>query len=69
MATPMGHAATPAADAEILRAHDVLTFRSGQYKFEISKAGEQFLYSVSDGRDSLTQPLDFAFERQEESIC
>src|SRR5215470_15738497 len=59
--TPMGHAATPAADAEILRAHDVLVFRSGQYKFEISRAREQFLYSVSDGKDSLSQPLDWAF--------
>ncbi|HKD13637.1 MAG TPA: multiheme c-type cytochrome [Candidatus Angelobacter sp.] len=59
--TPMGHAATPAADAEILRAHDVLVFRSGQYKFEISRAREQFLYSVSDGKGSLSQPLDWAF--------
>ena len=57
----MAGAALPAANAEVLRAHNALVFRSGEYKFEIAKAGEKYLYSVSNGKDSLSQPLDWAF--------
>jgi hypothetical protein len=57
----MAHAAMPASEAEILRQHNPLVFRSGPYKFEISETAGQTLYSVSDGTNSLSQPLDWAF--------
>lgn len=59
--TPMAHAATPAADAEILRQHSPLTFMSGAYKFQIAETAEGSVYSVSDGTNSLSARLDWAF--------
>lgn len=55
--TPMANAATPAASARILSLHSSMVFHSGPYQFEIRDS----LYSVSDGANSVSQPLDWAF--------
>ncbi|HEY6253059.1 MAG TPA: multiheme c-type cytochrome [Candidatus Angelobacter sp.] len=57
----MAHAATPALAADILRRQNSLVFQSGSYKFAIATAADGSAYSVSDGANSLTQPLDWAF--------
>lgn len=59
--TPMAAAAVPVADAAILHRQASLTFTSGSYKFEISQAAGQSIYSVSDGMHSISQPLEWAF--------
>lgn len=59
--TPMSAAAVPVADAAILHRQSSLTFTAGPYKFEISQAAGQSVYSVTDGAHSISQPLQWAF--------
>jgi cytochrome c554/c'-like protein len=59
----MAHAAVRAADAEILRQHDHLSFRLGPYHEEIVTKGEKSVLAVttSDNATSLSADLFWAF--------
>jgi len=59
----MARAAVPAADAEILRQHDHLSFRVGPYREEIVTKGEKSTLSVipGDGAPSFSTGLLWAF--------
>lgn len=59
--TPMAHAAVPASSAPILLQHSPLAFTSGAYKFEITNSAKGAVYSASDGTNSITQALQWAF--------
>ena len=59
--TPMGHALETVADCDILRAHPKLTFREGAYSFEIVRKGDQSIYTVTDGSQTITVPIGWAF--------
>lgn len=59
--TPMGRALVTGADNEILRANPKLAFRLGQYSYQILSAGEGSIYSVTDGKNTLSVPLIYAF--------
>jgi hypothetical protein len=45
----------------ILRANPKLTAKLGGYSYEISRAGEDAIYTVTDGRETLRVSLDWAF--------
>lgn len=57
----MGHALETVADCTILREHSKLTFRRGQYAYEITRQGDKSIYSVSDGTNTITVPIAWAF--------
>ena len=59
--TAMGRALEPAATSEILRAHPRLTFRSGPYAHEIVRRGDQSLYKVTDGINTISEPILYTF--------
>jgi len=59
--TAMGRALEPVATSEILRAHPRLTFRSGPYAHEIVRRGDQSLYTVTDGVNTLSEPILYTF--------
>src|SRR6266404_49014 len=59
--TAMGRALEPAATSEILRAHPRLTFRSGPYAHEIVRRGDQSLYTVTDGVNTISEPILYTF--------
>jgi hypothetical protein len=59
--TAMGRALERAADAEILRSRPRLAFRAGAFTFEITRRGEQSIYSVTDGRETVSAPILYAF--------
>ena len=59
--TAMGRALEPAADAAILRARPKMSFRAGAYTFEIARRGGASIYSVTDGKDTVSAPLLYAF--------
>src|SRR5215470_6020679 len=44
--TPMAQAMEVAPDCRILNARSRLTFKNGEYKYEISRQGKDFIYSV-----------------------
>ncbi len=60
-ATSMAHALELVSECAILEAHPVLTFRAGQYSYRIERKGSQSIYSVSDGEQTFTKPLAWAF--------
>ncbi|MFL6208520.1 MAG: multiheme c-type cytochrome [Pyrinomonadaceae bacterium] len=59
--TPMGRALEPVATSDILRKNPRLTFRSEPLTFQITRQGEQSIYSVTDGKETLAEPILYAF--------
>lgn len=60
-ATSMAHAMELPAECSILKNHASLQFQDGVYTFRIERRGEASIYSVSDGQQTLTVPLGWAF--------
>jgi len=60
-ATSMGHALELVADCGILREHPRLTFQYGRYSYTITRRGERSIYSVTDGTDTISVPIGWAF--------
>ena len=59
--TSMGHALETVAACEILRAHPKLTFREGTYSYQIVREGDRSVYTVTDGKETLSLPIAWAF--------
>ena len=59
--TAMGRALESVAESRVLRSHPKMTFRAGQYLFEITRQGDQSIYSVSDGTRKVSVPILYAF--------
>jgi hypothetical protein len=57
----MAHAMEPVASCEILEKHKILSFRDGVYSYKIERQGESSLYTVTDGKDTIRAPLEYAF--------
>jgi hypothetical protein len=60
-ATPMAQAATPAANSEILQSHADLTEQRAAYHYELSTSRNAVNFSVSDGAQSLSANIAWAF--------
>jgi hypothetical protein len=50
----------PEADP-LFEKHPKLTFKLGKYSYAIERRGAEVSYSVSDGRDTISLPLHYAF--------
>src|SRR5579872_496063 len=59
--TPMAHASMPARDAETLRSHDQITLQIGSYHYHITRAEKGSTYSVTDGANTISASLAWAF--------
>lgn len=59
--TAMAHALGTAADNNVLRSHPRMTFRAGPYSYEISSDGQQSYYRVTDGKETITEPILYVF--------
>jgi hypothetical protein len=59
--TPMAQALEVAPACRIITARGRLTFRNGQYTYEISHQGKTIVYSVSDGSNTIKEPILFCF--------
>ncbi len=59
--TAMGKAMEPVASSVILRSYPRLAFKAGQYSYEIIRKGEQSLYTVTDGTNTFSEPILYAF--------
>jgi len=56
----MAHALETVEECETLSAHPLLTFKAGKYSYRIERRGDQSIYSVSDGVQTLTMPIRWA---------
>jgi len=59
--SPMGHAMEPVGECAILKSHPLLTFRTGKYSYRIERKGSSSIYSVTDGVQTITVPIGWAF--------
>ena len=59
--TSMGRALEPVETSDVLGNHKLLTFNSGPYSYKIARQGNQSIYTVTDGANTLTQPILYAF--------
>ncbi len=59
--TPMGATAMHVENSEVLRSHEKLKFRFLAYDAEITSERGQSIYKVTNGKDSQTAPLLWAF--------
>lgn len=59
--TPMAHALEVAPDCRIVNTQARLSFRNGAYTYSISPQGKEIVYSVSDGRNHITEPILYCF--------
>jgi hypothetical protein len=62
ISTSMAHAMEPVAECSILEQHKILTFREGIYSYRIERKVNQSVYTVTDGKNTVTVPLLYAFE-------
>jgi Zn finger protein HypA/HybF involved in hydrogenase expression len=53
----MGHALETAEECTTFASHPLLTFKDKKYSYRIQRRGSRALYTVSDGRESLTLPI------------
>jgi Cytochrome c554 and c-prime len=59
--TAMAQAMQVAAESGVLRTHPRLTFQAGAYSYEIRSVDGQAIYRVSDGKDTFSEALLYAF--------
>ncbi len=57
----MGMAMESVAESKILSGHPMMTFRIGNYTYEIARKNNQSIYTVTDGRETISLPIHFAF--------
>ena len=63
--TPMAQASELAANCEILIKHPVLIYRLGSYAYRIARFGNGSIYSVTDGKKTISVPILWAFGKGE----
>jgi hypothetical protein len=56
----MGRALETVADSRVLIANPKMTFRTNPYSYEIRRKDKQSLYSVTDGRETISLPILYA---------
>jgi hypothetical protein len=57
----MGMAMEPVADSRVLSENPSMTFRTGPYTYEIKRQDKQSTYTVTDGKETVTVPILYAF--------
>lgn len=62
-ASQMAHALAPAATSAFLRARPHMIYKRGPYTYRIDVRGDQAIYSVTDGKHTLSIPLLWAYGR------
>ena len=59
--TSMAHALERVSECKVLKDHPSLAFQNGTYSYRIERKGNQSIYSVSDGQQTFTIPISWAF--------
>ena len=60
-ATPMANALESASVCDILQTNPKLTWSDGQYSYQVVRDRDRSVYTVTDGKDSFTTPIHWAF--------
>jgi hypothetical protein len=57
----MGLAMESIKDSKVLTANPKMTFRIGPYAYEIKRDGDRSVYTVTDGKETISLPILYAF--------
>jgi hypothetical protein len=57
----MGLALELVAEAPILSSNKRLDFRDGKFSYEIVRKGDQSIYAVTDGKETISEPILYSF--------
>lgn len=57
----MAIAMEPVATSKVLSENPQLSMRVGPYTYEIKRTGKQSFYSVTDGKETISLPINYAF--------
>ena len=57
----MAKALEPVKESRILKAHIQLKFQNGPYSFRLVREGDRSIYTVTDGRETITAPVRWSF--------
>jgi Cytochrome c554 and c-prime len=57
----MSHAMERAEECGVLKTHPLLTFTANGFNYRIERKGNESFYSVTNGKDTLTLPIHYAF--------
>jgi hypothetical protein len=60
-ATSMAHAMELVAECGILRSHPLMTTQGNGYSYKIERKGDRSIYTVTDGTQTLSVPIGWAF--------
>jgi hypothetical protein len=60
-ATPMAHALEKVSDCNLLIQRPRLTFKEGSFTYQITRQGKQSIYTVSNGAQSISEPILYCF--------
>jgi hypothetical protein len=58
---PMARTSVAAADSELLRTHDKVSFSQSPYNYQMTHSAESVIYSVVGDKQSISEPLTWAF--------
>lgn len=58
---PMGSALEAVGEAPILRDNPRLGFTEGRYRFEIRREGDRSIYTVTSGKEMISEPILYSF--------
>jgi hypothetical protein len=61
LANSMGRALEPVESCGILKTHSRLSFRNGDYGYQIAREGDRSIYTVTKGTESISEPVLFCF--------
>ena len=59
--TSMAHALQLPSDDALFKTHSRLTFRESPYSFTVERQGDQILYSVTNGSETISLPIRYVF--------
>src|SRR5262245_3233441 len=57
----MGRALELVAESPILISNKRLSFQNGKFSYEIIRKGDQSIYTVTDGKETISEPIRYSF--------
>jgi hypothetical protein len=61
LANPMSRALEPVEKCEVLQSQARMSFQNGRYNYQIVREGIQSIFKISDGVNSISEPILFCF--------
>lgn len=58
---PMAHALVKPGQSSVLSEQPLLTFKNGEYSYQIKRQGNADIYTVTDGKNTISEPVLYSF--------